>query len=191
MAVTEYRLVSRWRVFGTVREVADVFADVRSLARWWPSAFLGIEILEPGDRYGFGTVACVCSRGWLSQLLLWQFGIVEARYPFGFIVEAWGDISGRGNVTIQPDEPWANVTFDWTIRVDHPVLRLMSFAVKPVVQLNHRWVMQSGEEYLSRELARRRAASSEKRSPTAFWTPWPWPITIDDKLPGARSFVEW
>ncbi len=62
MAVTEYQLVSRWRVFGTIREVADIFADVRSLGRWWPTAFLGVEILEPGDRHGSGTVACVCSR---------------------------------------------------------------------------------------------------------------------------------
>ncbi len=124
-------------------------------------------------------------------MLLWQFGIVESRYPFGFTVDAWGDISGRGIVTFQADGPWVTVVFDWTIRVDHPLLRLASFIVKPVVQMNHRWVMRTGEECLSRELARRRAASSARRSPTAFWTPWPWPITVDDQPVDARGLVEW
>lgn len=36
MSSNEYHFIARWRVPGTVEEVADVLGDAEDLARWWP-----------------------------------------------------------------------------------------------------------------------------------------------------------
>ncbi len=191
MASSEYRSVDRWRVFGTVREVADVFVDLRAFPRWWPSAFLGVEILEPGARHGLGTVASICSKGWISPILLWQLRIIESSYPHSFVADAWGDLSGRFSVTFEPDDPWVNVVFDLTIRVDHPLIRVMPLLVAFIVPINRRWVMRQGEEGLARELARRRARMRQPRHSGRNLGPRPWSIGFDDGSLGQHSFAEW
>jgi hypothetical protein len=191
MAVGEFRSVVRWRVFGTIQEVADVFANLREFPRWWPSAFLGIEILEPGDRHGLGTVASICSKGWISRILLWQLRVVESSYPRGFVADAWGDLSGRFIVTFESDEPWVNVVFDLTIRVEHPLIRVLPILVAAIVPINRRWVMTQGEEGLARELARRRGRIRGDRRSSRYPGPRPWSIGLDDASFGRHSFAEW
>ena len=43
----------------------------------------------------------------------------------------------------------ANITFDWKIRADKTLLRLLSFLLKPVFAANHRWAMAKGLESLN------------------------------------------
>jgi hypothetical protein len=54
-----------------------------------------------------------------------------------------------------------DIMFDWRIRAEKPLLRWLSFVLKPLFEANHRWAMARGEECLVRELARRR--ESERR----------------------------
>lgn len=159
MADADIHLVTRWRVFGTIHEVADVLGDVSAMTRWWPSAYLGIEVLERGDAHGGGAVACVCTRGWPSRTWLWQFEITESRYPHGLSIEARGDIVGHGTWALEQDGPRVNVILDWSMRVDRPMARFLSPLLKPILRLNHRWAMARGEEGLGLELARRRLIS--------------------------------
>ena len=73
------------------------------------------------------------------------------------MLEAWGDFHGRGIWTLEEVGPVANVTYDWKIRADKPLLRYLSFLLKPIFATNHRWAMAKGEKSLKLELARRRA----------------------------------
>ena len=52
----EYHFITRWTVQGTREEVADVFADPLDLVRWWPSVYLAVEQIKPGDADGVGRV---------------------------------------------------------------------------------------------------------------------------------------
>jgi len=52
-----------------------------------------------------------------------------------------------------------NITYDWKIRADKALLRYLSFLLKPVFAMNHRWAMAQGEKSLCVELSRRRSAS--------------------------------
>jgi hypothetical protein len=56
------------------------------------------------------------------------------------------------------------VTYDWKILVEKPILRQLSFVLKPIYAANHRWAMARGEESLKLELARRHAASAAERA---------------------------
>ena len=55
--------------------------------------------------------------------------------------------------------PMVNVTYDWKIRGDNPLLRYLSLLLKPIFAANHRWAMAKGEKSLKLELARRRATT--------------------------------
>ena len=170
----EYVFLTRWRVEGTCGEVADVLGDPLALERWWPSVYLRVEELAPGDARGVGRRARLHTKGWLPYTLRWELEIVEARYPHGFSLVACGDFEGRGVWTFEQDGPFVDIVYDWRISAEKPLLRNLSFLLKPLFEANHRWAMAQGEESLKLELARRRAANDAARRSIP---PPPGPIT--------------
>jgi hypothetical protein len=80
----------------------------------------------------------------------------------GFALEAWGDFDGRGIWTFEPDGDYTNITYDWLVKAEKPLLRYCSFIMKPIFSANHRWAMAKGEESLRLELARRHARTPEQ-----------------------------
>ena len=164
MPAPEYRFRTEWRVAATVEEVAGVLSDVRELGRWWPSVYLGVEELSPGDESGVGKRARLHTKGWLPYTLDWELTVVESRHPLGFTIEATGDLSGRGVWTLEPAGAWTLVTYDWSVRAEKPLLRALSPFFRPLLEANHRWAMRKGEQSLALELARRRAATPAERA---------------------------
>jgi len=162
MPSNEYHFITNWRVDGAIKEVADILKDATELPRWWPSVYLDVEVLEPGDEDGIGKVVSLYTRGWLPYTLRWQFRVTESNYPYGFRLEAWGDFNGRGIWTLEQDGQFVNVIYDWKIRADKPLLRSLSFIFKPIFSANHRWAMARGEESLRVELARVQRGRGER-----------------------------
>jgi hypothetical protein len=159
----QYHFISHWRVQGTCGEVADVLGDPLSLARWWPSVYLDVWEVRPRDANRRGGLVKLHTKGWLPYTLRWEFEVVEDRYPYGFTLVASGDFEGRGEWTFAQDGRFVNVTYDWRLRAEKPLLRTLSFLMKPLFAANHRWAMARGEESLILELARRRATSDSAR----------------------------
>jgi hypothetical protein len=56
MTSNEYHFITHWHVKGTVKEVADVLSQATDLVRWWPSVYLDVQEVEPGDEKGIGKV---------------------------------------------------------------------------------------------------------------------------------------
>lgn len=158
MASYDYHFITHWRVEGTCEEVSAVLDDACDLVRWWPSVYLRVDLLEPGDEHGVGKVYRLHTKGWLPYTLRWQFRVTESRKPHGWTLEAWGDFVGQGVWTFVQDGPFVALTYDWRIRADKPLLRHLSFLFKPIFAANHRWAMNQGEQSLKRELERRRVA---------------------------------
>ena len=163
MATNDYHFITRWRVPGSVEEIAAIIADADGLTRWWPSVYLAVRELEPGDASGLGKAIDLYTKGWLPYTLRWQFRVTEVRAD-GFAIEAWGDFVGRGIWSFAQEGATTIVTYDWKIRADKPLLRRLSFLLKPIFAANHRWAMEQGERSLKLELARRRAGTSEERA---------------------------
>ncbi len=170
----QYEFLSRWRVEGTCGEIADILADAPALARWWPSVYLHVEELEPPDARGLGRRVRLHTKGWLPYTITWESEIVESNYPHGFSLVATGDFDGRGVWTFEQDGSSVDITYDWRLSAEKPLLRNLSFLLKPVFEGNHRWAMAQGEESLKLELARRRATSDAAR---ASIPPPPGPVT--------------
>ena len=156
MPANDYRFTTRWRVPGTVREVADILADAEGLARWWPSVYLEVRELAPGDARGVGKEVALHTKGWLPYTLRWRFRVTEADYPHGFTIQALGDFVGTGDWKLAQDGDHVAVTYDWRIRAEKPLLRMFSPILRPLFAFNHRWAMDQGERSLRAELQRRR-----------------------------------
>ena len=159
-----YHFITHWRIKGNLEEVADILGDGPGLKRWWPSVYLGVKELQPGDEHGVGREIALYTKGWLPYNLRWKFRVTESRYPHGFTLEAWGDFNGRGIWTLEQEDKWVNVTYDWKIRADKPLLKTFSFLLKPVFSANHRWAMAKGEESLRTELERLRSRAEHPHS---------------------------
>jgi hypothetical protein len=165
MSSNEYHFITHWRVQAPINEVFDILADGPDLVRWWPSVYLDVQELEPGDaETAVGKVISLYTKGWLPYTLRWHFRVTESNKPHGFSLEAWGDFVGRGIWTLAPDGDWTNVTYDWKIRADKPLLRTFSPLLKPLFSANHYWAMQKGEESLKLELLRHHAATPAERA---------------------------
>ena len=174
MAANDYHFITQWRVQSSLEEISEVIGNGPDLARWWPSVYLGVKELEPGDASGVGKVIDLYTKGWLPYTLRWAFRVIETHHPHGFTLEAWGDFIGRGIWTFEQDGDFVNITYDWKIRVGKPLLSKLSWLLKPVFSANHRWAMRKGEESLNLELARRHASTPEARAlipppPPATW----------------------
>ncbi len=163
MATNDYHFITHWWVESTLKEVNEIIGNASDLVLWWPSVYLDVQIVEPGDERGLGKVVSLYTKGWLSYTLRWSFRVTDVRQD-GFTLEAWGDFDGRGIWKFEQKGPWVNITYDWKIRAEKPMLRYFSFLVKPIFAANHRWAMAKGEESLRLELARRHAATAEQRA---------------------------
>jgi len=161
-----YHFISHWRVEGTVEEVSDVLGDAADLPRWWPAVYLAVKVLEPGAD-GVGKVVELHTKGWLPYTLHWFFRVTESRKPLGFSLEAWGDFNGTGVWTFQQNGRLVDIIYDWKIRAEKPLLRYLSFLLKPVFSANHRWAMARGEESLRAELERRAGAGQQSAGHTS------------------------
>ncbi|EYD75634.1 hypothetical protein Rumeso_02721 [Rubellimicrobium mesophilum DSM 19309] len=161
--MSRYHLVTTWRFDATVEQVATVLADVERLIDWWPSVYLDVVELAPGDESGVGKEVELFTKGWLPYTLRWTFRVTEADGQH-VVLTPTGDFMGRGEWTFVQDGPTAVVRYDWDVEARKPILRALSWLFRPVFTANHDWAMRQGEESLRLELARRRAVTPEERS---------------------------
>ena len=164
MSTNSYHFIDRWRVEADVKEVADILEDAVSLTRWWGSVYFDVKEIEPADEHGLGRLIRLRAGGWLPYTLRIDFRTIESRYPYGFSMDATGDLEGRGIWTFAADGRFVDVTYDWTIRANKPIIEKLSFLLKPIFRSNHTWTMKRGQESLRLELLRRRAPSAPERA---------------------------
>jgi hypothetical protein len=157
----EFRTV--WRVAGTTAEVRDVLADGPSLTRWWPSVYLDVHALDEGGDGGVGSETALLTKGWLPYTLRWTLRIVEPITDSGYALTATGDLDGTGRWTFVQDGPEVVITYDWRVGASKPLLRRLTWLLRPAFSANHHWAMARGEESLHLELRRRRATTEAER----------------------------
>jgi hypothetical protein len=158
-----YEFCTVWRAAGTAGEVRDVLADGASLPRWWPAVYLAVDVLKEGDETGVGAEMALLTKGWLPYTLRWTLLVTEPITDTGYALAAAGDLVGAGRWIFRQDGPQVVVTYDWRVRASKPLLRRLTWLLRPVFAANHRWAMARGEESLGLELRRRRATSEAQR----------------------------
>ncbi len=164
MVSNDYHFITHWRVKASLDEVTAIISDAESLPCWWPSVYLAVRQLEPGDAHGIGRRIALYTKGWLPYTLRWEFVVTESRLPHGLRLEAQGDFVGRGIWSFTADGEWVDITYDWQIQAEKPLLKRLSPLLKPIFAANHHWAMRQGEASLHIELLRRRASDAQARA---------------------------
>ncbi|NKX50761.1 polyketide cyclase [Arthrobacter deserti] len=160
----EYEFLSVWRVAGTVPEVLAVLADVPALPGWWPAVYLRAGLLDPGGPGGAGEKAELLTTGWLPYTLRWTMTVTGPDRGSGYGLRAEGDLAGTGRWSFEQDGPEVVASFSWQVTAGKPLLRRMSWLLRPAFAANHRWAMARGQESLALELRRRRAPDAAARA---------------------------
>ena len=155
--MTTFTLLTRWQVAAAIDEVAAILAEPERFPDWWPEVYLSVTELDPGGPDGVGRTLALHTRGWLPYTLRWQARVVESRRPHGWTVEATGDLAGRGTWRLEQRGDVADVSYDWRVAVEKPLLKPLTPLLRPLYAANHRWAMARGLEGLKRELGARRA----------------------------------
>ena len=144
--------------------MADVLGDFAALPRWWPSVYL--DIWECGRRMRRASAGgsrpsrrggCRTRSGGSSRS---SSRATRTASPSSPAAISTGAACGPSN----SDGSMVEMTYDWRLRAEKPLLRNLSFLLKPLFEANHRWAMAKGEESLKLELARRRATSDAARA---------------------------
>ncbi|HYL71328.1 MAG TPA: polyketide cyclase [Candidatus Dormibacteraeota bacterium] len=171
----EYHFITAWRVEGTREEVATVLRDASDLPRWWPSVYLDVRVVSEGDKHGIGREVDLWTKGWLPYTLRWRFTTTRNDGVNGLALRAAGDFEGEGVWTFRQDGGFVDATYDWRIRAEKPLLKRLTWVLRPAFSANHRWAMRMGERSLQLELARRRLPEQDRArvaappAPTFKW----------------------
>jgi hypothetical protein len=156
VALNDYHVTTTWHVDAGVDEVAAVLDEPAALSRWWPAAFLGVTVVT--RPHGLrGARGWVWSKGWLPYTLRFQYDATELPDRPGVFIRVTGDFEGRCVCSVTPRGARVAIEFDWRVRARKPMVRRLSWLLRPVFIANHRWVMARGLESLRLELSRRRA----------------------------------
>ncbi len=155
MAAHDYIFVTHWRMPGTCAQVYEVLEQAADLPRWWGMVYLRVREVDAGGDDGVGRTFDLHTRGWLPYELRWQLVVTGTSRPTRISFSARGDFNGTGAWLFRQDGDDVDIRFDWAVRADKPLLRRLSWLMKPVFAANHRWAMARGEEGLRAELASR------------------------------------
>ena len=148
----EYHFITHWQAAGTLEHVYDVIATPLEYPRWWSSVYLNVEEVAPGDEMGIGQRFRLHTKGFLPYSLRWESCTVAVNPPHRLEIRATGDFEGRGIWQLHQNGPLVNLDFDWKLTAEKPLIRYLSFLLKPLFSANHRWAMRQGQEGLIREL---------------------------------------
>jgi hypothetical protein len=161
-ASNEYRFVTHWRVRGNKDELIEILGNAPDLVRWWPSVYLGAEKLAEGEEERVGESFALYTKGWLPYTLRWKFTVTHVEPGAGMAFDVDGDFVGRGEWRFAQDGEQVDIVYDWQIEARKPLLRRLSFLLRPLFAANHRWAMRKGLESLNLELARRHASPEQR-----------------------------
>lgn len=162
--MSQYHFITRWEMTASCEEVYRILEDVETLSEWWPSVYLQVEVLDKGRPGGVGKIVALFTKGWLPYTLRWKFRVTQTDFPNGFTLEATGDFAGSGVWTFLPLENGrCEVLYDWKIQAEKPLLRRLSWLLRPIFSANHHWAMRKGAESLELELRRRKAKTPEEQ----------------------------
>jgi Polyketide cyclase / dehydrase and lipid transport len=158
----QYHFITNWKVRATQKEVYDIISDNESLAQWWPSVYLDVITTSPGDENSIGKRVSLYTKGFLPYTLKWNFVVSENVKYSTIAIRAFGDFAGRGIWKFEQQGDDCLITFDWKLEAEKPLLRYLSFLMKPLFSANHLWAMKKGLQSLELELQRRRVNDSQQ-----------------------------
>lgn len=147
-----FRIITDWRVRGRLTDVVRLLTTLETFPIWWSEVYLAVRPVAPGDAQGIGHTVPIRSRGWLRYRLHWKATLTEADLPHRWVIEATGDVHGRGTWHLRQAGEVVEIEFDWQVTSNNPLVRLLIPLFGWAMRANHTWAMARGEAALKSAL---------------------------------------
>jgi uncharacterized protein YndB with AHSA1/START domain len=147
----DYTFLDEWDVDAPIDAVFDAIADGARYPEWWP---IYEEVVADGPP-ALGQTARMRFHGRLPYSLTQTATIVRFEPPHALEIDVAGDLTGRGVWTFaQRADGRVHAAFDWRVRADKPLLRVLTPILRPAFRWNHNYAigqaMAGLEPYLRR-----------------------------------------
>jgi len=141
-----YCFRSAWRVDLDADQLFDVLSDIASYPHWWPQ-------LRSVERIDDDTAAVRCRSALPYTLRLRAQRAREDRDARVLEVRLDGDLEGWARWTLTPGQDGTALVFEQEVVVRGQMLRWVGFIGRPVLRLNHAWMMRGARVGLDRWVA--------------------------------------
>ncbi len=158
MALQQYsfEIDSFWQLDASFGELDFVLENPLSIADWWASVFMRVEILG-GDYYSQDGLQCkLWTKGFLPHTFSFTANVFHNKSDEQVVVKTTGDFGGLGTISRYKQSENSIVHINWRTRVDSHWLYWLMMVVKPIFVANHKWAMRKGRLGLIAEIERRR-----------------------------------
>jgi len=146
----EYAFVDEWDVAAPAPTVYEALADTRTYPDWWRPVYLDVEADGPP---AIGTVSHQHFKSRLPYHLRTRSRITRLDPGREIEADVDGDLRGRGVWRLTPTDAGTHVQFNWTVRPDRRLLRVLTPLIRPVLRANHRWAIARAIDGLEPYLA--------------------------------------
>src|SRR5579871_3156750 len=109
MSANDYHFVTHWRVKAKLEDVFAILSNVLDYPRWCPQVYLSVKQIHPGGADRIGRVMEMRTKGRLPYTIRWFSRLAETNSPYGFTIEATGDLQGRGEWILARDGKHVNI----------------------------------------------------------------------------------
>lgn len=162
MQKTEFDISHSWTLTARPEELTEIVLDPELLHRWGGKVFMRGEVLEQGQPDGLGMRIRLHSKGWLPHSFLMVAEIIDLEAHKWMTIKVDGDFDGIGDLSVTPiDQEHCTAVLRWRTDINHPQLRYMVRFLRPVLNLNHRWAVNSVSKVIQKEIDRRRAGNAD------------------------------
>ena len=141
-----YRFLDRWVVPARIERVYDTIGDVLGYERWWTE----FVIRATGDEAppAAGKRNEVLVKAYLPYKVNFGLEVIEAERPRRILSRLSKDFDGSGEWTLRETADGTVATLDWRPSVNHPLIRYLTPALRPLFRSNHNWAMRRGERQI-------------------------------------------
>jgi hypothetical protein len=142
-----YRFATTWRLPAEPERVYAVLADIERYDRWWPQVR---RITRLDDESGDVQIRSVLP--WTLHLHLRRE--LEDESALRLRAAVRGHLDGWSSWELSPGPGGTHAAYRQEVELHAPLLRRVSFLLRPVLRANHAAMMRGGERGLRAHLTR-------------------------------------
>jgi hypothetical protein len=150
-AMTEYRLLTIWRIKAPLAKVYEAIQNSLSWPEWWPGA-QKVEQTAVGDASGINNVRNYAWQGEFPYLVEFSMRATRVEKMVALEGSAKGDLEGIGRWHFSCKGAVSIVRYEWHVHSTLVWMNLMAPIARSMFIHNHMLVMAQGGEGLARLL---------------------------------------
>lgn len=149
--MTEYRLLTIWRIEAPLEELYAAIHNSMHWPDWWPSV-QKVEQAASGDADGINNVRRYFWQGQLPYQVVFEVRTTRIEKLVAIEGTAQGDLEGIGRWHFSRQGTVSIVSYEWHVRSTRWWMNLLATVARPMIIRNHALIMAQGGEGLARLL---------------------------------------